>query len=150
MKSLKNYSFAFFTTLLAIFVINGCQKSVEPDPDHAEAEGLVLRMNGVDFVTVKEGKVTGKITVKVGTETDHIDIYFLDAGGNRFRPEGSEFDLGWEFADASIAEVERDEGAKWEMHVLGKKIGDTTIELRILHAGHVDFRTPPIPVTVTP
>lgn len=149
MKPLKNRYSVFLAMVLAIFVIAGCKKSVEPDHEHAEAEGLVLRMNGVDFVSVKEGKVTGQITVKVGTETDHIDIHFLEPDGDRFQPEGSEYELGWEFADASIAEVERHEGAKWEMHVHGKKTGTTTLELRILHAGHVDFRTPPIPVVVT-
>ncbi len=139
--------------ILALLVgsLAACKKNpVEPDDDHAEAEGLVLRMNGVDIVTVKEGRVTGGISVKVGTETDHIEVYFLEHDGDRFQPTGNDFSLGWAMADATVAEVELEAGKKWDIHIQGKKVGQTTLELRLLHVGHVDFRTPPIPVTVTP
>ena len=139
--------------ILALLVgsLAACKKNpVEPDDDHAEAEGPVLRMNGVDIVTVKEARVTGGIRVKVGTETDHIEVYFLNHDGNRFQPTSKDFALGWAMADETVAGVELEAGKKWDIHIHGKKVGQTTLELRLLHVGHVDFRTPPIPVTVNP
>lgn len=150
MITLKNTFFFLLILFLSTVVLDGCKKSVEPEEDHAEAEGLVLRMNGVDIVTVREGQVTGEITVKAGTETDHINVFFLDEHGDRFQPDDPEKDLDWGIADATVADIERDAGEKWEIHVKGLKAGDTTVEIRLLHAGHADFRTPPIPIRVTP
>jgi hypothetical protein len=136
--------------VLLVVSLAACKNPVERDDDHAEAEGLVLRMNGVDIVTVKEGRVTGGISVKVETETDHIEIYFLNPHGERFKPTGDSYSLGWAMTDQTIADVKQEPGKKWEIHIRGKKVGQTMLELRLLHAGHVDFRTPQIPVTVTP
>jgi hypothetical protein len=133
-----------------LFALGGCKDNpVEPDETHAEAEGLVLRMNGVDIVIVREGTVTGHISVPNGTETDHIDVYFLDHADTRFRPEGSEYDLGWSIADTSVAAIERDPGEKWGIHVIGKAVQTTSVEIRLLHHDHADFRTPSIPIHVT-
>jgi hypothetical protein len=141
---------AVLVVLLAGMVA-ACKKNpVNPDDDHADAEGLVLRMNGVDIVTVKEGQVSGSISVKVGEETDHIAVYFLDDHNDRFQPTGKDYSLGWALGDETVAGVYRDPGEEWEIHIVGKKVGQTTIEIRLLHVGHVDFRTPPIPINVTP
>lgn len=148
MKKLLAVTASFLMILL--FTLGGCKDNpVEPEEGHAEAEGLVLRMNGVDIVTVREGVVTGQVTVVNGTETDHIDVYFLDHNGTRFRPEGDDHDLGWAIADTSVAGIERDPGEKWGIHVIGKSVQSTTVELRILHHDHIDFRTPAITIQVT-
>ncbi len=134
----------------SLLVLSSCKDNpVEEDDDHAEAEGLVLRSSGVDVVTVREGRVTGEITVRVNTSTDHLTVYFLDHNGNRFQPTEADKDLRWVIADTTVAQIEREAGEKWDIHVHGKKVGQTNVELQLLHAGHVDFRTPPIPIRVT-
>ena len=41
-----------------------------------------------------------------------------------------------------------DDVGKFDFHLRGLKVGETTIELQVTHDDHVDFRTIPIPVHV--
>lgn len=151
------YKFRFPSLLLlvaALFTFSACDSNSVDDheDEHADAEGLVLRASGQQIVEVKEGVVTGSITVQAGDETPLIVVEFRDHDGNEVHTEdlGSEFSLGYRFGDSSIAGWEQHEGENWEFHVLGLAEGTTTLELELLHGDHADFRTPTITVEVVP
>lgn len=130
-------------------LVSSCSNPVEDrDDDHEEAEGLVLTLSGTDVVTVKEGKVTGSITVTDNQKTPMMDVFFLDTEGKRFQPSDTLKTLEWSFAASDIAEAEQ-EGERWKIRFKGRAVGQTTLELRLMHGGHADFRTPQIPITVT-
>jgi hypothetical protein len=123
---------------------------VTPGPDdHEEAEGLVISRGSNDLVTVSEGTVTGSLSVKADQRTENLTIWFLDADGDRFQPDDTTKTLEFTVAKSDIAEIEREAG-RWTFQLKGKSAGSTTLEVRLMHAGHPDFRTPAIPVTVTP
>lgn len=129
-------------------LVSSCSNPVEDrDDDHEEAEGLVLTLSGTDVVTVKEGKVTGSITVTDNQKTPMMDVFFLDTEGKRFQPSDTLKTLEWSFAASDIAEAEQ-EGERWKIRFKGRAVGQTTFELRLMHGGHADFRTPQIPITV--
>ncbi len=129
-------------------LVSSCSNPVEDrDDDHEEAEGLVLTLSGTDVVTVKEGKVTGSITVTDNQKTPMMDVFFLDTEGKRFQPSDTLKTLEWSFAASDISEAEQ-EGERWKIRFKGRAVGQTTFELRLMHGGHADFRTPQIPITV--
>ncbi len=141
-----------FVLLVISLFITGCDHGHDHDHnhDHADAEGLVLVMNGVEIVKVWEGKVTGKITVKVNEDTPLIRTFFLDDHQDRFVPEENDFFLMNEIANKDIAEFEQHSSdGKWNFHIEGKAAGNTTIVLKLMHVDHADFLTPPITIEVT-
>lgn len=143
---------ALFFMMASLVLFSACDDNPADDDhdEHADAEGLVLRANGQQIVEVKEGVVTGSITVEAGDETALIQVEFRDHDGHEVHAEDldAEFSLGYSFGDASIAGWEQHDGERWEFHVLGLAAGTTTLELQLLHNDHADFRTPPITVEV--
>jgi len=152
---MKNQKSILFSSVLILLIISlfitGCDHGHDHDHNgHADAEGLVLVMNGVEIVKVWEGKVTGKITVKAGEETPLIRTFFLDDHQDRFAPEEKDFFLMNEIANTDIAEFEQHSSdGKWNFHIEGKSAGSTTIVLKLMHVDHVDFLTPPVTIEVT-
>lgn len=146
----------------------------EDAPYHAEADGFVLEVDGVEVYRQFQGTETGGITVGVGEEID-VHVQFLSPDGAAFTPmpEGEEeeedahghdeeeaFALGLTGYDTAIAEVhlhseEHEEDAhgeeeeEWTFEVVGVKAGTTHITLQLLHGDHPDFTAAlPIPITV--
>lgn len=123
----------------------------EHDHAHAEAEGLVLILeaSGDTLVTVADGQATGKVSVKVGDESGHIAVKFFDAMKTYFTPNAEYNSLAFTVADTSMANVEQHENEPWTLEITGKKIGNTTFMIQLMHDGHSDFNSPDIPVEVT-
>ena len=125
-----------------------------PQQDHFEAEGVVLIDSGVRFfhmlrgeIDTSEGKVD-TLAVPVGL-SPHWEIRFLDENEQEINPpDDANKSLGWVIADKSVVEMYRHDGQEWEFHLNGLKVGETTIEFRVMHNDHYDFHTPSIPVSV--
>lgn len=145
-------------TLLLAVLWTGCSDNPadhDNDDDHFEARGVALRINGLDTVVVDSNRIKqGRLVVKEGTTSPHISVEFLrESDGSRGTPDAADKDhtLGWSIADTSVAGVEREaEDGEWSFHIVGKKAGQTTIIIRMLHNDHPDFESIPIPVEVTP
>jgi len=114
--------------------------------EHAEAEGLIVRRDGIDLVTVWQGEVTGQIEVAAGADTRPLGVVFLDADGDEFTPHGDEFALDLDIGDNGLAS--HTATGDWEFTVGGVAEGTTSLTVAIIHDGHADFTAPPIPVVV--
>jgi hypothetical protein len=136
----------------------GCSDNpvTTPPADHFEAVGLVLVRQGIDSVVVDSAKVRGSLAVGAGDSTGYFDIFFLREDTRaRDLPTDDAFTLGWTIADTSVVALalpasDGHTHQHFEFRLVGKKAGTTTVVLRLLHEGHDDYVTPPIPVTVTP
>lgn len=142
------------TIILFLFIlVTGCDDNPteNEEHDHFEAVGLVITDSGNEIVRNENGQVTGKITVKNGEETALLRIKFIDEhDGDLVTPTEDEYTLGYTIDDETVAEFEQhSEDGKWNFHIHGKKIGSTTIEIKILHEGHSDFVSLPITIEVT-
>ena len=129
----RGISVAFVALTLAAFAtalfFSGCgaddnpivdeHEHEEDAPYHAEADGFVLEVDGVEVYRQFQGTETGGITVGVGEEID-VHVQFLNPDGAVFTPmpEGEEeeedahghdeeeaFALGLTGYDTAIAEV---------------------------------------------
>ncbi len=117
---------------------------VHVEEHHVEADGLVLRQGGVDIVTVWQGVVTGQLSLQPGIWTPEITVMLLDPAGVEFQPDEPEFSLGWALGDTTIADVELMD--VWSFRMAGETNGATGLTLSVLHEGHADFSSAPIPV----
>lgn len=132
----------------AAVTLAACSDSTAPQ-HHAEAEGMVVVDHATDevLVTVDAARrVTGALSVPAGEEIV-IGVFFVDADGDRFQPDGDEHTLAFSVADGTVASLGTHED---HMHLEGLRAGATTAEFSIRHGSHDDYRSPPVPVTVTP
>jgi hypothetical protein len=139
-----------FSLLLALLTLTTACDRIGGEEEHTEVEGLRLMNGTATVVTIREGVVTGSISVAAGTTGPQLKAVYLDANGNAIDvadiEEGSTTGTTW--GNAAIAETVPHDA--WSFHVKGKTVGSTTLKIDLLHNGHSDFTTPLIPVTVTP
>lgn len=151
---MKNFIKWTFVGGLCLFLSLQCNNDNPVDEhehgEHAEAVGLVIFANNSEWVRYQNGVVTGKITVRVGQETPLLSIQFINEhDGKLFTPEGDHHALAWTIADKAIADVRQNPGDnKWAIYVIGKTVGNTSIEIKIMHGDHADFVSLPIPIEV--
>lgn len=151
-KYLTKFSLALIFT--SFFACSNNDNSV--NHDHADAEGLVLKVNEQTVVTYKDGVVTGNLTVSdtAGTE---VELAFLDVDGDEFVPhEDDGFSPENVVSDTNIFVVEAEDGGHnhsieethWAFRIDGKQAGTATLTIKLLHNGHSDFTSKEIPVIV--
>lgn len=135
--------------LVAAVALFGCSDDpVGPEEhEHAEPEGVVLELNGVEIASYDQDTHTwtGQVQVDEGMETDHIDVIFVDHDGDDIQPDLDEFYLEVEVLDDTVAEFEQDTPGEFGGHVHGEMAGTTSIVFRLMHGsvgtGHADFST---------
>ena len=155
LRSITKFSSTFGIFALALFIA-ACGDDDNPvdtddhDEEHAEALGLIIRSSGEEIVRYENGEVQGEIEVGHGKETALLNVRFIAEDGDLFVPDADEdFSLGWEIADEAIAEVEQHElDGPWSFHIIGLEEGQTTIVLKLNHAGHADFVSKEIEIHV--
>ncbi|KAA3606229.1 MAG: hypothetical protein DWQ06_01935 [Calditrichaeota bacterium] len=145
--------------LFAIFSISfiACSNDDNDEKhDHADAEGLVLKIEEQTIVTYKEGVVTGSLTISDTAETE-VELAFLDDDGDEFVPhEDDGFTPEYVVSDTNIFVVEAEDGehnhsseeTHLAFHIEGKQVGTATLTIKLLHNGHSDFTSKEIPVIV--
>ncbi len=145
-------SIIYVTLVCASIFYAGCAKNPVKDHhgEHNEAVGLVILRGNEEWVRYQDGNVTGSIYVKSGTETPLLSIRFIDEHeGSLFTPAVAHSSLAWTIADPSIAEAKQNLGDDpWSLRIVGKAVGTTSIEIKIMHGDHADFVSLPIPIIV--
>jgi len=158
----KKRAIAVFMAIVLAIQIQSCGEDniITPPSEHTDAEGLLI-MNESFTDTVlyvfrgefKSGFDT--LSVPLGTISPHWKIYFINKDTVRIDPPaGSDYSPGFTVGSSSIAQIFQDDPVneieKWAFHLRGISIGNTTLTIKIIHTGHSDFTTPPIPVVVDP
>jgi hypothetical protein len=152
---MRLFLFFSFFTLISIILLSSCSNDSNPvgnddNSEHFEAIGLYLIESGDTIVAYIGGIVTGQIEVADSSETPLIYAKFLTDDGNVGTPQGDHHSLQLEIADTTIAVTETHAGEDWEFHVIGKQVGQTSIEISIFHNDHPDFVSKAIPIEVSP
>ena len=136
--------------ILALITIS-CSKEtnpITPDENHFKANGLILESSDKRLLTYFNLKTKDTLKIPLGI-SDHIEVKFLDKDSTTINPpDDKDKKFGWVIDDTSIVSVYRHSGDEWEFHLVGKKIGKTFIEFRVLHNDHPDFKTIKIPVII--
>ena len=146
--------FTTLSTALLFLLMTACGDNPVDDDhgeeDHAEAVGLIIRSSGEELVRYENGEVDGVIEVGHDRETPLLTVRFIAEDGDLFVPDADDgFSLGWEIGDESIAEVEQHEmDGPWAFHIVGLGEGETTLVLKLNHAGHADFVSKEIEIHV--
>lgn len=144
------------------FIISGCSKESDPllpQTEHLEPEGWILNdSTGSAAMVIWEGviqtdwngrRLADTLFCSLNTTSQRYSIRFLDANKNVFdAPDEEDHTFGASVKEENIAGFIQDPLLKWSFRVQGKNTGTTSIELLVYHMGHVDVRTPFIPVTV--
>lgn len=139
-----------FPLVLALALFGAaCSNPVEDDDHHEEAAGLVVEdLQGNVLASVNASRaVTGGITLQAGQERE-VRVTFVAADGDRITLDGDEFGLDATVANTGVATWTQvaDTGGR----IAGASAGSTTVVFDLTHGGHPDYRSPEIPVTVTP
>ncbi len=135
-------------------IITACSDDDDPlteSPDHFGAIGMQFSNSGIEVARIIRGETSDTLEAPLGELSDHFEIMFYNEEEQLVDPpEGGEHTLGWEVADETKLEVWQHEGEEggFEFHLRGLAEGETTIEFFVVHEGHNDFRSNPIPVKI--
>lgn len=160
----SNFKLLFVSALVFIVSLSlfqGCDENdpIIPPSEHFEPEGWLIRdatqkpilvvWQGVIQNTWNSQAVDTVFVAPLNALSDHLTVKFLDINKNIMNaPTDADHQFGWAISDTSKLSVVQDNPSDWAFHLKGKQVGSTFIELQVRHAGHVDVRTPQIPVII--
>jgi hypothetical protein len=133
---------------LLLFTATACEKH-DHDHDHAELNGFRLSQSGAVVAQQTGTTLTGSVSIAVGTANPVFSVVFLEEDGHVYDEFESDDSLLIEVGNASVAAVQAGPG-RWEFRLNGVAQGATTLTVNLMHSGHKDFESRPVPVTVTP
>jgi hypothetical protein len=156
------YSIFFLSVLVLIFTNSGCSDGsdpIVPPSEHFEPEGWVIRdattkpvlvvWQGVIQTSWNSVPVPDTLYAPLNALSDHYTVKFLDINKNIINPPSdADHQFGWLITDPSKLSIIRDNPTDWAFHLKGLSVGTTTLELQVLHVGHVDVKIPKIPVII--
>lgn len=151
---MKKIKIIFPIILFAAIIINGCKEENPIDPgEHIEAEGLRLYQSGVKVFEYYQGVFTAGFDTVYAIKdslTEDFHVKFLDDKKNEFTPTDDDEKFGTVITDTTIVTFYQHPGeeGEFEFHLRGKKNGQTSIKLQVIHNDHADFTTPLFPVVV--
>jgi hypothetical protein len=152
---MKSYYKSMFIIALIMIVFTSCKDETNPTEDqheHFEAVGIVLYQNGQMVFRVNEGiidkSIADSLRIPLGIATDFTIKFILEDGDEVIMPDDEDKELSWSIGDASILGITKYSDDRSKLTITGLKTGMLGIEIHILHNGHIDFRTPEIPVIV--
>ena len=156
------YSYFVLILLVLVFTTPGCSDETDPvipPSEHFEPEGWVVRdattkpilvvWQGVIQTTWNSTTIPDTLYAPLNALSDHFTVKFLDINKNIINPPtDADHQFGWLITDPSKLSIVQDSPTDWAFHLKGLITGNTTLELQVLHVGHVDVKTPKIPVII--
>lgn len=155
------YLYVLFVLLVSFVLFISCDESdpLIPPSEHFEPEGwIVSDATGKLILVVWQGvlqsswnsiPVPDTLYAPLNTISDHFTVKFLDINKNIINPPtDNDYQFGCLITDTSKVRFVRDAPTDWAFHLDGNVLGSTTLELQVLHFGHVDVKTPKIPVII--
>jgi hypothetical protein len=144
-------SFLLVLLLVSLSSIGCSDDPVTPQEEHFEAEGIIFLKSGIPIAEIFRGVTTDTLYAPVDSMTAGIDVKFFNSNQEVIDPPNDpDISFAWEIDNASIVTVWQHPGEEgsFEFHLEGLSAGSTAMEFFIMHAGHADFRSGKIPVTV--
>jgi hypothetical protein len=157
----RSYYFLFLF-FISISLLQGCKDESNPSippSQHFEPEGWLLINDAFQpLLVIWKGEIVSEwqgsqiqdvIYAPSNGLSDHYNIRFLDKDSNLMNPPSdSDYSMGWSLSDTTTVFFIPDEAGGWGFHLEGRSSGTSSIELQVIHAGHVDLRTPFIPIII--
>ncbi|NUN10958.1 MAG: hypothetical protein HUU54_17415 [Ignavibacteriaceae bacterium] len=159
MRKLSYSLLLFIFATISIF-LTGCKDEsdpVTPPSEHFEPEGWIVRdatlkpilvvWQGVIQTSWEGNQVIDTLFAPLNALSEHYSVKFLDVNKKILNPpSGADHEFGFAIGDTSIFSIVQDSPTDWAFHLKGKRTGNSTLELQVQHLGHVDVKTPKIPV----
>ncbi len=150
-KNIITLGLAIIITLLII----SCKEEqiTEPQHHHYEAYGLNVYNADTLYMKIYNAAIISHYNtafeLSLNSAPLKFKIAFIDENGKEMEyPEHKEMVLGWIIADTTAVKATQVNNSKWEFTLKALKKANTTIELRLNHIDHPDFKTPVIPINV--
>ncbi len=152
-KFLGIFLYVIISSLIVIFYSCGDDTVSIPESEHLEAEGMVLKdtTNTVILKYFRGALTPGKDTIKVpnGMNTSILSVIFLDSNQAELPPEEDpDHTLGFETFGSTKFSITKVTGQQWKIFMTGLTPGNDSVKFKVLHEGHADFQTIPIPVKI--
>ncbi|MCA9759512.1 MAG: hypothetical protein KDA27_27200, partial [Candidatus Eisenbacteria bacterium] len=115
--------------------------------DEVPIEGFRIMDGATMLVEQVEGVLSGEIELEPDGSLGPLDVVFLDPEGNVVTPEEGAT-LSFTVADPSIATVTQAGLGDYSFQLDAVDEGETSFTFSLLHMGHSDFDSEPVPVVV--
>lgn len=141
----------FISLTVIVFTSCGDDDPVTPQEEHFEAIGTVIYdATGAEVLRILRGVTSDTLFAKIDILSDHYDVKFINEDEIVVNPPvDDETTMGLDIIDTNLLAFAQDEPGAFEFHLEGKAAGITTIEIKILHNGHSDYRSGLIPVKIS-
>jgi hypothetical protein len=135
--------------LLFLFLLTlaGCKE--HHHDDHAEVAGFKLMRNNTVIAQQTGTVVTGSVSLSLAGSNLPITVVFQDEDGHDITEMEEEATLLVESSSASVVTVQSTAGT-WQFSLTPVATGSANLVVNIMHSGHKDFESRPVPVTVGP
>lgn len=148
----RNINILFFFIAL-LFISCSESNPTIPQEDHFEATGVILKSNNAILLKACKNEFAPEYDDMLNLALDEelvLDVSFTgDDCQELDPPDDIDKSLSFVITDGEKISAEISEQNRWQLKLKGLSIGTTTIEIQIVHAGHPDFKSPLISVTVT-
>jgi hypothetical protein len=135
----------------------GCADNPVTPEEHFEVRGVTLVRADSTVATVDSNRVTGRVALDSVGATVRYDVRFILEDGTIAGPADAHdehgetlYGLDVRVADSSVARVTLLDEHDWEVTLGAERVGATILTIHLLHGGHDDFVSLPIPVVVEP
>lgn len=132
---------------LLLLVFAGCKE--HHHDDHAEVSGFKLIRNNTVIAQQTGTVVTGSVSLSLAGSNLPITVVFQDDDGHDITEMEEEATLLVESSSPTIFGVNRG-AAEWQFSLMPGSAGSAHLVVNIMHSGHKDFESRPVPVTVGP
>lgn len=141
----------FVLAALAITIMTSCDDDdPEVHDDHFETVGLVISVDGTEVLRLQDNQVTGSLALAADGEIT-CTVQFILEDGDIETPHGDEvLELSVEVDDAATAEVRDVNSDVYSFVLHGKQEGSAEVTISLLHEGHADYVSLPLPLEVAP
>lgn len=152
---MKNIFIIGLFVIFSILLITSCSEEqlTEPQHEHFEAYGIKIMHSDSLYMQVFNAKIDTNyhqsFELVMNTSPQTFTVVFLDEEGKEMSyPDDLEKKLGWVITDTNKVKAKISADSKWAFELEPKLPGNTTIEIRLNHIDHPDFKTPLIPITI--
>lgn len=143
---------SYLVVLFLLIILTSCNDDdpVSHQEEHFEAIGTVIYdATGAEIARILRGVTADTLSAQVGILSDHYTVKFInDDEVIVDPPDDEETSMEVDITDSDLLETETDEPGGFEFHLKGIAIGLTSIEIKILHNGHSDYRSGLLPVKI--